>query len=74
MRQQKPKIQKYVKCISIHMHMIACSLAMHAVWIFQFPQQETRHDLFANYSYQTRYENLLLQSWWLLKEPVVVLF
>ena len=30
-------------------------------------------DLFVNYSYQTRYENLLLQSWWLLKEPVVVL-
>ena len=55
-------------------HMIACSLAMHAVWIFRFPQKETRHDLFVNYSYQERFENLLLQNWWLLKELFFVLF
>ena len=36
-------------------------------------KKERKHDLFWKYTYQTRYENLLLQSWWLLKEPVVVL-
>ena len=49
------------------------------IWVFQFTnkyfetQEETTYDSFWNCTCQTRYENLLLHSWWLLKEPIVVL-
>ena len=36
-------------------------------------QKETTFDSFWNCTCQKRYENLLLHSWWLLKEPIVVL-
>ena len=33
--------------------------------------KETTQDSFWNCTCQKRYENLLLHSWWLLKEPIV---
>ena len=40
----------------------------------EIDKDKAKYDLFWNSMYQTRYDNLILYSWWLLKEPFVVLF